>query len=75
MLTLSQIQNWHYRSFLVLRRISLEDLGDDLVVFLSELEWNTGVIFRGVAMLIELLVQIIELDVSNLPLGEHRWQL
>jgi len=74
-LTLSQIQNWHNGSFLVLGRVSLEDLGDDLVVFLGELEGDAGIIFGGVAMLVELLVLCIQLGSSYVQLEGHRWRL
>lgn len=75
MLTLAQIQNGHNRSFLVLGRIALEDLGDDLIVFLGESEGKTGIVIGGVAMLIELLGLCNQLGVADVRLGGSRWLL
>jgi hypothetical protein len=50
-LSLSQIQQRHDGSLLVLRRVSLQDLIDELVVLLGELEWDAGVVLGSIAML------------------------
>jgi len=55
MLPLSQIQNGHNSSFLVLWRVALEDFFDELVVLLVELERDIRVVFWSVSVLIELV--------------------
>lgn len=56
MLSLSEVQQWHHSSFLVLRGVSFEDLIDELVVLLRELEWYACIILGAIAMLEEILL-------------------
>lgn len=51
MLSLSEIENWHDGSFLVLWRVAFEDLFDELVVLLRKLEGNIGIVLGRIAML------------------------
>jgi hypothetical protein len=51
MLSLSEIEDWHDRSFLVLRRVAFEDLFDELIILFRELEGYIRVVFGGVSML------------------------
>lgn len=51
MLPLSEIKNRHNSCLPVLGRVALEDLIDELQVLLVELERDTRVIFRRVAVL------------------------
>ena len=51
MLPLSQIQDWHHSSLLVLWWIAFEDLLDELVVLLIELEGDVEIVFGSVSML------------------------
>jgi hypothetical protein len=55
MLSLSEIQQWHHSRFLVLWRVSLQDLIDELFVLCRELEWKVGIVIGGIAMLINLV--------------------
>jgi hypothetical protein len=50
-LALAEVQQRHDSSFLVLGRVSLEDLGNDGLVLLVELEGDVGVVVLGVSML------------------------
>lgn len=51
MLALAKVQNGHDCSLLVLRRVALEQLGDDGLILWREFEGNIGVVIGGVAML------------------------
>ena len=51
MLSLPKIQKGHNSRLLVLWRISLEDLINELKALLIKFERNRGVVFGGVAML------------------------
>lgn len=50
-LSLAQVQYGHDSGLLVLRRVALEDLGDNGLVGGCELEGQAGVVIRGVAVL------------------------
>jgi hypothetical protein len=54
MLALAQVEQRHHGCLLVLRRVTLEDLGDDGLILRGELEGNVGVVVGGVAMLSSL---------------------
>lgn len=54
MLPLPQIEERHYRSFLVLWRVSFEDLGDKLLIDRIEFEWYVQIVLWGVTMLIRV---------------------
>jgi hypothetical protein len=51
MLSLAEIEEGHNSSLLVLGRIALQDLVDELVVLLCELERDIGIVLGGVSML------------------------
>ena len=51
MLALAKIEEWHHGGFLILGRVSLEDLVDQSAVLFGEFEGNGGVIFGCVAVL------------------------
>lgn len=51
MLALAQVEDGHDGRLLVLRRVPLEDLGDELLVLRVELERDVGVVVGGVAVL------------------------
>lgn len=51
MLPLPEIQQWHYRRLLILRRIALQDLVNELLVLRIELERDARVVLRRVAVL------------------------
>lgn len=51
MLTLTEVQEGHDSSLLVLRGVTGEDLFDELVVLLGELEGEGGIVLGGVAVL------------------------
>lgn len=51
MLSLSEIQDGHHGRFLVLGRVSLEDLIDELVVLFGKLERKAGIVVGRVAVL------------------------
>jgi hypothetical protein len=51
MLSLSKIQQWHYSRFLILWRVSLQDLLNELIILLSEREGCVRIIVGGIAML------------------------
>lgn len=51
MLALSEIEDGHDGGLLVLRRVALEDLGDELLILGVELERDVGVVVRRVAVL------------------------
>lgn len=50
-LALAEVKQRHDSSLLVLRRVSLEDLGNDGLVLLVELEGDVGVVVLGISML------------------------
>ena len=50
-LALAEIEQGHDGRLLVLRRVALDDLFDDLLIVCRELEGNIGVVVGGVAML------------------------
>jgi hypothetical protein len=50
-LALAQVEQGHDGGLFVLRRVALEDLGDDGLIFGSELEGDVGVVVGGVAVL------------------------
>jgi hypothetical protein len=50
MLPLTQVQNGHHGGLLVLRRVPLEDLGDDSLIGGCELERDVGVVVGSVAV-------------------------
>jgi len=50
-LSLSEIEQWHDRRLLVLRRVSSQDLLDELLILCVELEGNVQVVGRRVAVL------------------------
>jgi hypothetical protein len=54
-LALAQVEQRHDGGLLVLRRVALEDLGDDGLVLLGELEGNLGVVVGGVAVLFAMI--------------------
>lgn len=49
-LSLAEIEERHDGGLLVLGRVPLEDLGDDLLILLAELEGNVRVVVGGVAV-------------------------
>ena len=51
MLSLAEIENGHHSRLLVLGRVALEDLGDDLLILLVEFERDIGVVVGGVSVL------------------------
>ena len=51
MLPLTEIEQWHHGGFFVLRRVALEDLGDEVLVDGVEFEGDLGVVVGGVAVL------------------------
>lgn len=51
MLPLSEVQKGHHSGLLVLGRVSLEDLIDELVVLFGELEGDTGIVHWGISVL------------------------
>ena len=50
-LALGEVEQRHHGGLLVLRRVPLEDLGDDGLILLVELEGYVGVVVGGVAVL------------------------
>jgi hypothetical protein len=70
-LALTKVQQGHDGGLLVLGRVTLEDLIDDLEVLLGELEREGRVVVRLIAVLIgeekELLAQLISLLSSDRP--------
>ena len=50
-LSLSEIEERHASGLLVLRGVSLEDLGNDGLIFLIELEGDIGVVVWGISVL------------------------
>jgi hypothetical protein len=50
-LALAEIEQGHDSGLLVLRRVALEDLGDDRLILGVEFEGNVGVVIGGVAVL------------------------
>lgn len=53
MLSLTKIEERHHGSLLILRWISLEDLGDDCFILRRELEGDAGVVLGGVSVLLQ----------------------
>lgn len=51
MLALAEVEEGHNGGLLVLRRVPLENLGDDGLVLLVELEGDVGIVVRSVAVL------------------------
>jgi hypothetical protein len=51
MLALSEVEDRHDGCFLVLGWVSLENLLDELVVLLSELERDAGIVIWGITVL------------------------
>lgn len=51
MLALTQVEQWHHGGLLILRRVSLEDLGDECLILRVELERDIRVVVGGVSML------------------------
>lgn len=51
MLALAEVEQGHDSRLLVLGRVALEDLGDDLFILLGELKGDVGVVVGGVAVL------------------------
>lgn len=57
-LALAEIKNGHDGRLLVLRRVSLKDLGDDDLILLVEFEGDVGVVVRRVPVLRESSVSL-----------------
>ena len=51
-LALAEVEKRHDRGLLVLRRVALQDLGDELLVLRGELEGDAGVVVGSVAVLV-----------------------
>lgn len=51
MLSLSEIKNWHNRSFLVLWWVAFKDLFDQLIILLCEFEGNAGIVLGTISVL------------------------
>lgn len=51
MLALAKVQDWHHSSLLVLRRVALEQFGDDGLILWREFEGDIGVVIGSVAVL------------------------
>lgn len=64
MLPLSEIQQWHHSSFLVLWGVAFQDLLDELVILLRELEWDASIIVGRVTMLIHAVRNCVVSEVS-----------
>ena len=51
MLSLAKVEQGHYSCFLILRRISLQNLGNELLIDIVEFEGDVGIVVGGVAVL------------------------
>lgn len=51
MLTLAEVEQGHDGGFLVLRRVSLEDLGYESLILRIEFEWDVRVVVGCVSVL------------------------
>lgn len=63
-LPLPEVEKRHHGRLLVLRRVTLEDLVDELVVLLGELEGDAGIVDGSISMLQLDAVSICELEGS-----------
>jgi hypothetical protein len=55
MLSLPKVKKGHHGSFLVLGRVSFQDLLNKRIVLLTELERDAGIVLRCISMLGERL--------------------
>jgi hypothetical protein len=71
-LALAEVEERHHGGFLVLRRVALEDLGDDGLVGGREFEGDVGVVVGGVAVLFNIYNTIISLYfLTSDSIGEY----
>ena len=56
MLSLSEIEKGHNSRLLVLGRVSLKDLIDELVVLFCKLERDAGIVHWGISVLLRIIL-------------------
>lgn len=81
MLSLSEVEDWHYGCFLVLWRIAGKYFSDELLILRCELEWNGWIIVGRISMLYRhtsVLVFLFSMELVSgcffdIQLGEYRF--